>query len=363
MTGERIQFQYAANNVIQSSSAVDVKTRTESEDKKGKPVITLTRSKGLQAQFDPKTGQLNTLEQWDGFEYEEGAQRATADHATMEQPADVIRLRGKARIWDETGSTSGDEILLEQKTGDMTATGNAASMRQPEKQKSSGGMLSGSEPLNARAARMFAKDRNSRIRYEGDALLWQAGSRLRADTVLIDRERKSLSATGNVITELPDQSSDNAPKPSQKSGNIFTVIRAPSLVYSDKTKLAHYTGGTVLDRPGLNVKSRQLRAWFVEEPQKGGGAETRLDRVFCDGAVEIREVATGLTRNGSSEHAEYYPEEERFLLTGGNPLVVDSKRGTSRGATIIWYSRQDLLVVDNSGAGPAVSRMNQSKKK
>ena len=363
MTGERLHFIYGPKNVLQSCNAVDVKTRTENVDSKGKPVVTLTRSKGLRSEFDPKTGQLTLLEQWDQFEYEQGAQRATAEHATLEQPADVIRLRGKSRIWDDTGSTAADEILLDQKSGSTTATGNVSSLRQPDKQQAGGGMLSGSEPLNARAAKMVATDRNRRIRYEGDALLWQSNSRLRAANVLIDREQKTLEATGNVVTELPDQQAGGAAKAGRKETNRYTIVKAPSLVYSDKTRLALYKGGVVLDRPGLNVKSRELRGWFVKEPKQGGGEETRLDRIFCDGAVDIRETAPDRTRTGSGEHAEYYLADERMVLNGGNPVVVDSKRGTSRGAEITWFSRQDTLVVDNTGAGPAVSRVNQEKRR
>lgn len=362
MNGERLQFLYGANNVLRSSSAVDVKTRTEDVDSKGKPVITLTRSKGLRSEFDPKTGQLTLLEQWDQFEYEQGGQRATAEHATLEQPADVIRLRGKSRVWDDTGSTAADEILIDRKTGDMTATGNVSSLRQPDRKETGGGMLSGSEPLNARAAKMYATNRHQKIRYEGDALLWQSASRLRADNVVIDREQKTLEAAGSVVTELPDQRA-GAPAGGKKDTNRYTIVRAPSLNYSDKTKLALYQGGVVLDRPGLSVKSSQLRAWFEKTPKAGGGEETKLDRIFCDGAVDIRETAADRTRTGNGEHAEYYPADERMLLNGGNPVVVDSKRGTSRGAEITWISRQDTLLVNNTGAGPAVSRVNQEKRR
>ncbi len=364
MNGDQLQFTYAANNVIRNATALNVKTRTDSVDKKGKPVVTFTQSKGLRSEFDPKTGELLVLEQWDQFEYTQGTQRATAAHATLEQPTEIIRLKGQARMWDETGSTSADEIQLDQKTGAMLASGNVNSVRMPDKQQSSGGMLSPSEPLNARAATMATANRNQRIRYDGGALLWQGNSRLRATTVLIDREAKTLTASGNVITEMPDQAPADAPADKQKKkGNSYTIVRAPSLTYADKDKFADYTGGTTLERPNLVVKSRQLRAWFEDVPKKGGGSETQLNRVFCDGAVDIKESTPGKEKNGSSEHAEYYPGDERFLLTGGNPMVVDAKRGTSRGAVITWFSRQDRLEVDNSGAGQAISRVNQEKKK
>jgi hypothetical protein len=39
--------------------------------------------------------------------------------------------------------------------------------------------------------------------------------------------------------------------------------------------------------------------------------------------------------------------------------VGDAQRGTTRGAVITWYGRQDRMLVDNEGGGPAVSRVKQ----
>ncbi len=359
LNGERIYIDYGAGNVIEKFRSVDVVTRAESDPKDAKkdpkPVITVTKSKDLEAFFDPQTGQMTRMEQWNNFEYEEGTRRATADRAVLDSARELITLEKKARMWDETGSTSADRIVLEQQTGDMVALGNVASTRLPDKKQASEGMMSSSEPLQAKADRMAATERNSKIRYEGNAMLWQSASSLKAKTIFIDRTAQELEATGDVVNQLPDQSSN----PAKKKRNSFTIVKAQSLVYSDKTKLAIYTGGTTLDRPGLNVQSAQLRAWFVKEPKAGGGEETKLDRMFSDGNVRILERSPDRTRDGNSEHAEYYLADERIVMNGGNPVVADSKRGTTRGAEIIWYSRQDKLTVDNAGSGPAVSRIKK----
>lgn len=369
MNGERIWIDYGPDNAIEKFRSVKVHTRTESDpkpnDKDKKPVITLTRSQDLQADFDPKTGQMSRLEQWNNFEYEEGTRRATADKATMDSQKELITLLGRGRMWDETGSTSADEILLDQKSGDMTATGNVSSTRQPDKKDTSEGMLSSKEPLQARAAKMTTQDKNQKIHYSGNAVMWQASSRLQAKDIFIDKTAKTLEANGNVISELPDQRSeaDAAAAAKKKKANVFTVVKAPSMVYSDKTKLATYTGGVTLDRPDLNVKSSQLRAWFEVEPNKDGGEETKLDHMFADGKVEMVQRSPGRTRTGNGEHAEYYLDEDKIILNGGAPVVVDSKKGTTRGNEIIWYSRQDKLTVDNTGAGQSVSRVNRAEKK
>lgn len=369
MNGERLYFFYGADNVLEKFRSVKVATRTESDprpnDKDKKPVVTVTRSQDLQADFDPRTGQMTKLEQWTNFEYEEGARRATADKATMDSLREMVTLLGHGRMWDDTGSTAADEILLDQRTGDMTATGNVSSVRQPDqtaKKDQPEGMISSKEPLQARAARMTSTEKNQKIHYSGKAVMWQSSSRLQAKEIYIDKTAKTLEGIGDVVSELPDRRDANA-DPRKAKSNVFTIVRAPSMVYNDQTKLAIYTGGVTLDRPDLNVKSSQLRAWFANQPKKGGGEETKLDHMFADGAVEILQRLPGRTRTGNSEHSEYYLDEERIVLNGGAPVVVDSVKGTTRGNEIVWYSRQDKLVVDNTGAGQSVSRVKRNEKK
>ncbi len=165
MEGHGITIRYAAENQIESFSATSVTTRTESDPVRGKaqpPAI--TSSKGMAAQFDPKTGNLVQLEQWDDFKYQEGDRQAKADRAVLEQSKDQITLSGSARIWDPTGSTDAKTIVMRQTTGDLRADGNVMSTRLPEKKKQqapTGAMLSSEEPLQAKAAHMTSSDDNS----------------------------------------------------------------------------------------------------------------------------------------------------------------------------------------------------------
>ncbi len=359
LNGERMTIQYAAGNMAESLRAVDVTTRTENPKKDGKISVATTRSKDLQADFDPVTGQTTKIEQWPDFEYEEGTLRARATKATLDSVVETITLNGAGRMWDETGSTSADLIVLQQATGDMTATGHVASTRLPDaKAKSSDGMLDARQSLQARAEKMTTTDRNQTIRYEGDVLMWQGGSRLRAKSILIDKAADRLTATGDVVTLIPDDRGGN-----NKSKPGATTVRAASMVYEDKTKLAYYSGGVALERLNLEMKSKQLRVWFREETNSKGAKDSKLDRMFADGAVVVVERGPKASKTGTSEHGEYYPDEERMLLTGGNPLVTDKKRGTTRGTGITWLVGEDRLIVDNTGSGPAVSRILKDERK
>ena len=207
-----------------------------------------------------------------------------------------------------TGSTAAKTIIMTQKTGDVQADGDVTSTRIPDKkpQQTTGTMLSGDEPLQAKAARMTSKDNNQQIRYEGNALMWQGSNRIQADRIDIDRQTGRLQAQGNVVTQLLDTTETQK----QKKGPVFTIVKAPQMLYLDKERVAHYQGGVVLNRGTMVVNSRELRA-FLKEDEKGGSS---LDHAFADGAVKIVDTTPLRTRTGTSEHAEYHVSEAKVAF-------------------------------------------------
>jgi lipopolysaccharide export system protein LptA len=225
-------------------------------------------------------------------------------------------------------------------------------------------MLSQSEPLHARAAKMRSSDNNLQIRYEGHAVLWQGANRLEADVVEINREDSMLKAHGHVVSQLLDKAqSDDPPndgakaKPaSSKSATktalpVFTVVRSPELEYKDDERIAHYSNGAMLERPNMKVKAQDIRAFLRNDSN-----DSSLDHTFADGSVEIAQTAPGRIRNGTSEHAEYYVDEDKVILIGGKPKFVDNLRGTTQGEKLTWFSKDDRLLVNGVPAKTVLHR-------
>lgn len=351
--GERIEAAYQPGNQIRSFRATEAATRTENEVKKGKPAPpSLTWSKFLLAEFTPKTAELERIEQWENFRYEEGERKAQAARAVLEQKTNLITLTGSARASDPSGSTAADRILLDQGSNDVIADGNVTSTRLPDGKGGQSSMVDDSQPVQARAARMRSRRNNRLIRYEGNAVLWQGASRIEADAIDINRENRTLHASGKVFTQLAGK--PPAPKPGQPGpkdrGTIFTLVRAAELDYSEKDRLAHYRGGATLQRARLEVAAREIRAYL--NPKDAG---TELDRAYADGAVRIVEKSRDRTRLGDSEHAEYYAGEEKIVLKGGDPKLDDSRRGVTRGRELTYYPQDDRLLVNGQPARPATS--------
>ena len=378
LDGQDIVITYGPQNRIESFQAVNVRTRTDptADEKKHNRGQSITASKDMLARFNPKNNQMASLEQTGDFSYQEGDRRAAAAKASLDQDQNVIVLETGARMADGTGSTTADHIRLDQKTGDFTAEGNVHSSRLPEKdQKKNSQMLSGDEPLQARARKMESSDHNRRIHYEGAVTMWQGANRIQADVIDLDRsaDKRNLIADGHVITNLWEQPKDDAkaaspgdgkpaaaanpkavpPKNAKKAARpaVLTVVHAQHLNYTDANRLAVYTGGVVLTRPGMEVKSRELRAYLADSQ-----ADSRLEKAFAEGAVEIHQSSPNRQRTGTGEHGEYYTSDQKVILRGGSPKMVDSQEGDTSGEELTYFADNDKLLVNGQ---PAISHIKQ----
>ncbi len=393
MKGDRIWINYGAENRIQTFRSINAMTRTDkpadkapkNPDQPAAPPPQLTQSKELLATFDPKTSELDRLEQKTDFRYEEGLRHGTADRATLEQAKDLMILEGAARVWDNTGSAAGDHIALYQKTGDYAVDGHVATTRMPD-EKGNPGMLSTTEIMQARAQHMTSAQNNQKLHYEGNAVAWQGANRVEADRLDIDRGRHILEAHGKVVSQFIDKDKDkdkdadkaknagpaaakgkdaaaklmkedSGKEPGSKAaktGPVYTVVRAPDLVYDEDTRIANYQGGAALARPGLTVVGRAIRAFL-----RDSDSDSSLDKAFADGEVKIVHTEGPRTRVGTSEHAEYYTDGDKVLLDGGNPVLVDSLKGKTTGHQLTWFAHNDRLLVNGVESRPADSLLRK----
>jgi lipopolysaccharide export system protein LptA len=375
LDAEQMTMTYGPGNQLQSFRAIGVQTETQpnAEESKKKQAVSKTRSKNMSAEFDPATGRMKRMEQWNDFSYEAGERRARANRAVMEADDNVMTLDTAARVWDATGATSADLIRIDQKTGDFAANGHVSSSRQPDKKNSPSGMLAGDQPVESMADRMTAANRNRLLHYEGHVVMWQGGDRITAERTDIDREKRTLSAAGGVVTQFLERK-ESAPIPgSQAPGASFVIVKSANMVYTDQDRLAHYTGAVVLHRPGLQVKADDLRAILAESKAESKNAESkkdakkegadegdsRIEKAYADGHVEIVQAAPDRTRTGTSDHAEYFTDNERIVLRGGQPQMVDSKKGYARGAELTYFVNDDRLLVSGSAQQRATSRLRR----
>jgi len=400
LDADRILITYGEENSIDSFHAWKASTRTDrpqqatpgekvltggklSADKKtGPSPPAFTWSDELIAKFAPNSSQLTAIDQTGSFRYQEGERQARAGRAHLDQTANQITLTESARVWDGSGSTAADSIFMNQQSGDMDATGHVASTRQPDKSsQSSGSLLDDSQPMQAKADKMVARDNNLKIRYEGHAVVWQGANRTAAAQIDIDRDAGTFHAAGNVVSELqdkkkaadsgtaaesPNDKKDGKAGPKSAAGGItgsvpmiYTTVRAPDLLYEDEKKLAYYTGGVKLVRDKMTVTSRELRAFFKEDQDKKDSDSSSLDHVFADGDVIVTDVRPDRTRIGTAPHAEFYADDNKLILNGGGAQMVDSSKGTTRGEELTYFNDDDQMLVKGEKNALVVTHMKK----
>ena len=114
--------------------------------------------------------------------------------------------------------------------------------------------------------------------YEGDAKAWQGANRVSGDVLDIDQIRHVMLAHGKVETQFYDKVTKPGPAP-------VTTVRAPDLEYSTETRIAYYKGGVHLERPGLTVDSKELRAFLKGD---AGALTAAIRRALDDPALRRR---------------------------------------------------------------------------
>ena len=188
-------------------------------------------------------------------------------------------------------------------------------------------------------------------------MLWQAPNRLRARRTEIDRARAILTATGDVVSQLLETRRG----PAGRSIRIPTEVRAEKLVYEDARRVAHYSGRVTMIRPELVIHADRLTGYFRKESRRPPAAESSptIDHAVAVGHVRIIHTADARTRTGYSEQAEYFPAQDKVVLWGGRPRMIDSVKGTVQGNRLTYFARNDRLLVEGREGTPAVSRLHR----
>jgi lipopolysaccharide export system protein LptA len=369
LESSKMRIIYGDHSYVDTFMGWNVSTRTDKPPTPGQkkpPAPSYTWSDEMIAKFLPNSSSIDHIEQRGNFRYKEADRKASADKAVLEQKINRITLIDRAKVSDDTGSTQGDLIVMDQATGDMDVTGKVLSVRAPDKsQKPGTSMLDQTQPLQAHADKMRSRDNNLHMFYDGNAVMWQGANRISADKIEINRDDETLLASGHVVSELVDNKKTPAPKqadgksapPAAPANPVYTTVKAPHLVYHDDSRVALYSGGVTLLRNAMVVNSDELRA-FLTPKTDDNSSDSSLDHAFADGAlIVVDTLGPNHKRTGSADHGEYYTKADKVILTGGSPQIVDSLRGVTKGKDITYFSGDDRLVVEGDLKKPAFSKM------
>ncbi len=314
---------------------------------KGRPTQTASAEKGSAA-LDPSGGwsQMNLQ---GSVHLKEGDRTGEAQQAVFAKVAQTAVLTGQAMVRDASSETHAQRITFRQSTGDVEAEGGVHST---EFSGQAGTVHMGSVPANISADHLQANSKTGRALYTRHARLWQGPSVLEADSIELLKQTRVMNAVGNVRgvfqqTATGPASAAPATSPAAKKPPALWHVSSGTLTYWDAESRAHLERNVVVQSEDQLMRGPILDLYFTH-PEGAGGA-SQISRAVGTGGVIVEQGG----RRGTADKGVYTAENEKFVLSGGNPTLFDPEQGTTSGRELTFFLADDTIIVD-SGNGSRV---------
>jgi len=341
-----------------------------------------------------KGGVWDTLDQSGNVRFQQSDRQASAARARIVRSTDTITLDGSPVLSDAQSRTTAGSVAINQKSGDIRATGNVVSIylssteapagatTQTSRKASAPGeainLGSGSAHISADA--LSGSTTSGHVVYTGHARLWQGESVLDSDKIELWREAKKMQAAGHVVAVFSQASGQmGAPqfgKPSKagstaKSSGSQTAappgptlwnIHAPLLTYWSDQGKARFEGGVTAQSQEGSLASPTLDVFLSSGSIQSGPnvsrAPSQLSRALALGGAIVRQG----DRLGMAEQAEYTAADGKFVLSGGKPTITDASSDTTTGRSLTFYIASDTILVDSQEGSRTLTKHRVDEK-
>ena len=345
----------------------------EVQSQNGNSPPQVSTAETLNAAFSPD-GQWTTVEEGGNVHFQQADRKATAAYAKIDRAADQIALSGSPVLLDAMSRTTARSVTIGQKSGRIDAEGGVVSTYLPSAQADSVNL--GSGPAHITADTLSGATSSGRIVYSGHSRLWQGESVLEGDQITLWRDEKKMQATGNVVAVFP-QASGPALKPVSRSspdasGPTLWRVRAPSLTYWNDQNKARLEGGVIATSQQGSLESRTLDVYLgpatnptASNPAAGQRPAGRpgtpgsgqLNRILAQGNTVIRQG----DRRGTADQAEYTSNDQKFVLSGGQPTLTDASGNTTAGRSLTFFVASDTILIDSQAGSRTLTKHRVEK--
>lgn len=295
------------------------------------------------------SGEWATLDEEGNVHFQQADRQASAARGHIVRETDLIALNGAPVLTDSQSRTTAASVTINQKTGELAASGGVASTYLAAERDS---VDMGSGPAHISADSLMGSTTSGHVIYRGHARLWQGESVIDAEQIEIWRDEKKLQATGHVVAVFPQEASEvsgpTRKTVSQTQGPTLWHITAPTLTYWSDQGKAHLEGGVTASSQEEQIVSRTLDVFIQNAPSQtvtgaGTSGHGQLRRALAKGAVVVRQG----DRRGLGEQAEYTAAEGKFVLSGGQPTLTDATGDTTTGRSLTFFVASDTILVDS----------------
>ncbi len=336
LTADRLALDFGATGRAQQLVATGA-VQTEREIK-GRPLQTANSTNGL-VQMEP-TGEWSKIILQGSVHLKEGDRSGEAQQAVFSKATQTAVLTGQAMARDASSETHAGKITFNQTTGEIFAEGNVRSTDFSAKANT---VQLASVASNLSSEQLQANSRTGRALYTGHARMWQGASVLEAESIELLRDTRTVNAVGNVRAVFPQASADQSQ--SKKQATLWH-ISAGTLTYWDTENRAKLEENVIVQSVDQRMRAPVLELFFTREApgKQGAPGAAQISRAAGTGGVMVEEG----DRRATAEKGVYTAEDQKFVLSGGNPTLYDAQEGTTTGRQLTFHIADDTIIVDSA---------------
>ena len=272
------------------------------------------------------TGEWSKITLRGNVRIKEGDRNAESEEAVMIRNPQTAVLAGKVVVRDATSETRAAKISFFQATGDIQAEGN---VRSTELSAKTGSVQLAATPANLSSDHLEASAKSGKAVYSGHARMWQGPSVLEADSIELQRETRRVIAVGNVRGVFPQAATKDG---ARKSPSLWHVS-CTAMTYWDSENRAKLEKNVAVQSADQKMRSEVLDLYFSRTTDGKAGGASQITRAVGTGGVVVEQGA----RRGTADTGVYTADDQKFVMSGGNPTLYDASEGTTTGRQLTFY--------------------------
>lgn len=304
---------------------------------------TITSQK-MVAVFARETQKVDRLDAQGDARFNEQDRNGIAGNMVFTAMDQTVRLRGgEPTVWDSHARTTATE--LDSDTANHISYGRGKTQTAYYSQEQTNGATPFSKvksPVYIVAERAEFHHESGVANYAGNARAWQDDNFVRGDTIALYREQKRMESRGRVQSGLYQ-----AKRRTPGGATVIPVFASSDFMwYSDPDRVMHYEGNVDIKQGTDRVTSGVADVYLSKESNE-------VDKTIAQRNV----VLTQPGKRGTGDWLQYTAADEVAVLKGNPARVEDVEQGSTEGARLTVYMRENRVVADDSRGSQSTGRV------
>lgn len=297
----------------------------------------------LNAVFSQNSKDIESLTANGNAKFSELDRNGISDQIVYTATDGKVSLRGgEPTVWDSRARAKAGQIDWDTKNDKSYLTGGVSTTYY--NQKTTGGAT----PFSGTNSPVYLTSDNAEFNhaqetalYYGNARAWQENNYVRADKLLLQQKQGQLFGEGNVQSSIYDVKR----KENGKEMNVPVSAAAQKISYNQTNRVLRYENSVDI-RQGTDRITSEIATIILDK-------NNELERTVIENSV----VLTQPNRKATGDWAQYTAANEEFVLRGNPARVSDAEQGSSAGAQLTVYMKENRVIGESKTEQANTGRM------